>query len=119
MTERAMIGKGRTAMTKNIPAVTIRNDVLYLRLDGRIEDPALRRMAACVRGLTAFVECAAQRHGVGTVMASLIAMTVNMALRHGDSDLIADALRRNGDILELEGRLSAFATRELSPGDRP
>jgi hypothetical protein len=104
-------------MTRHFPAVTIRNDVLYLRLDGRIEDPALRRIAGCIRGLTAFVECAAQRHGAGTVMASLIALAVNMALRHGDSDLIADALRRNADILELEGRLGAFATRELSPGD--
>lgn len=112
-----MIRKGETAMTRNLPAVTIRNDLLYLRPDGRIEDPALRRVAACVRGLTAFVECAGQRHGVGTMMASLIALTVNMALQHGDSDLIADALRRNADILELEGRLGAFATRELSPGD--
>ena len=31
-----------------------------------IDLPALRRMADCIRGLTAFVNCASERHATGT-----------------------------------------------------
>lgn len=98
-------------MGKNLPALTVRDGVLYVRLDGRIEDPTLRRVAACVRGLTAFVDCAAERHGSGTVMVSLIAIAANMALRHGEGDLVADALHRNAEMLEAEGRFRVMANR--------
>ena len=90
-------------MARALPALTIRDDVLLLRIDDPIEDPALRRVAGCIRGLTAFVECAAQRHGAGAVMASLIVVAANMALQHGAGRVVADALRQNAAMLELEG----------------
>jgi len=89
-------------MLETLPALAVKNDVLYLKLDDRIDDPALRRMADCIRGLTAFVGCASERHGAGTMMASLIVVAVNMAFEHGDSRLVAEVLRRNAEMLELE-----------------
>jgi hypothetical protein len=91
-------------MLDTVPTLTVRNDVLYLKLDDRIDDPALSRMADCIRALTAFVGCASERHGTGTMMASLIVVAVNMALEYDDSQLIADVLRRNAEMLELAGR---------------
>jgi hypothetical protein len=38
------------------------------------------------------------------MMASLIVVAVNMALEYDDSQLIADVLRRNAEMLELAGR---------------
>lgn len=91
-------------MLDTLPTFTVRDDVLYLKLDDPIDDPALRRMADCIRGLTAFVGCASERHGSGTMIASLIVVAVNMAFEYDDNQLIADVLRRNAEMLELAGR---------------
>jgi hypothetical protein len=89
-------------MIETLPAANIRDNVLYLKLDDPIGDPALRRMAACLRGLRAFVDCSVQRHGAGTVIAALIALSVNMAMHHGVGRAIAHALRWNADMLDRD-----------------
>jgi hypothetical protein len=87
-------------MPGNLPATMALDDVLRLNLDDRIDDPALRRLVDCIRQINPAVGRATAQHGSGTIMASLIVVAVDMALRHADGHLIAGALRRNAAMLE-------------------
>jgi hypothetical protein len=88
-------------MASNISAAQIVGDTLYLDLEGAIDDPALRRLADCVRQLRPAIDRAVVRHGHGTTLAALIAVVANEAINMGSGRLIAEAFRHNAEMLEV------------------
>ena len=96
-------------MTYHDGTVQLLDDVIYLNLEGFIEDPALKAMADCIRDLRPVVEDCAVKHGYGTTMASLIILVANYAIAQHETTLIADAFRQNAEMLVAEGRMGPIA----------
>jgi hypothetical protein len=96
-------------MSSNISTTQIVGGTLYLDLDGVIDDPALRRLAECVRQLRPAIDRAVVRHGHGTTLAALIAVVANDAIDMGGGSLIAEAFRHNAEMLEVHEAVRTVA----------
>lgn len=96
-------------MMRSMSLKQMQAGVVYLDLEGTIDNLALRRMADCIRDIRPRIEDAAERHGNGTTLVALIAVVANMAIARGDAALIAGAFRQNAEMLESEARVGACA----------
>lgn len=93
----------------NISAAQMVGDTVYLDLESVIDDPALRRMAHCVRRLRPAIDRAVVRHGHGTTLAALVAITANEAIDTGSGGLVAEAFRHNAEMLDAHETVRTVA----------
>ena len=93
----------------NISAAQMVGDTGYLDLESVIDDPALRRMADCVRRLRPAIDRAVVRHGHGPTLAALVAITANEAIDTGSGGLVAKAFRHNAEMLDAHDTVRTVA----------
>jgi len=96
-------------MNSNISAAQIVGDTLYLDLESGVDDPMLRRMADCVWQLRPAIARAVVRHGHGTTLAALVAITANEAIDTGSGGLVAEAFRDNAETLDAHEAVRTVA----------
>lgn len=93
----------------NISAARIVGDALYLDLESVADDPVLRRMGDCLRQLRPAIARAVVRHGHGTTLAALVAITANEAIDTGSGGLVAEAFGDSAEMLDAHETVRTVA----------